>query len=82
MLVVRVVVITVLATLLCFCVALFFGIAGIMVIDTIGGGGINLASAYRHVALPIAATALVVAFCAALITETRRYRRARSAALL
>jgi hypothetical protein len=80
MLLVRVVVITVLATLLAFCVSLFLGILGIMLFDLIASGGINLANAYKHVALPAAAVALVVAFCAALITEIQYYSRARAAA--
>ena len=75
LLLVRVVVITVLATLLAFCISLFLGILGIMLFDMITHGGINLASAYRHIALPAAAVALVIAFCAALITEGQYYRR-------
>jgi hypothetical protein len=80
LLVIRVVVITILAALLTFAVALFLGITGIVLVDMIRGGGINLAAAYRHVALPIAIAALVIALIAALFTEIKHYRRALAAA--
>jgi hypothetical protein len=80
LLVVRVVVITILAGLLTFAVALFFGITGIVLVDMIRGGGVNLAAAYRHVALPIAIAALVVALIVTLFTEIKHYRRALAAA--
>ncbi len=80
MLVVRVIVITALATLLSFAVALFLGIVGIMLADMIRGGGMNLANAYRHIAFPIALVALVIALVLALVSEVRHYRRALAAA--
>ena len=78
MLVARILLITVLVTLLTFCVALFLGIVGIMLVDMIGKGGINLASAYRRVAIPAGAVALVVALCTSATTEIKRYGRARA----
>jgi hypothetical protein len=80
LLVVRVAVITILAALLTFAVTLFFGITGIVLVDMLRGGGINLAAAYRHVALPIAVAALVIALIATLVTEIKHYRRALAAA--
>ena len=77
LLIVRVIVITVLITLLAFAVALFFGITGIVLVDMIRGGGVNLALAYRNVALPVAMAVLVIAFMATLTVEVRHYRRLR-----
>lgn len=79
LLVARVAVVTILATLLTFAVSLFLGIAGIVLTGVIRGGGVNVAHAYRHVALPIALVALVLAFVAALSEEIKHYRRARAA---
>jgi hypothetical protein len=73
----RVVIITALATLLSFAIALFFSITGIMLVDMIRGGGVNLTSAYRHIALPIALVTLVIALVVNLVVEIRYYRRAR-----
>jgi len=78
LLLVRVVVISVLITLLAFAVSLFFGITGIVLADMIHGGGINLAHAYRNIALPIALVTLLIAFVASLTVEIRQYRRARA----
>jgi hypothetical protein len=75
MLGVRVVVITALATLTAFAIALFFGIVGIVLADMLRGGGLNLANSYRQVAFPVALAALVIALVAASITEVRHYRR-------
>jgi hypothetical protein len=75
----RVVVITILATLTTFAVALFLGIAGIVLAGLIHGGGPHMASAYRHVALPVAGAALVIAFLVSLVNEIRYYRRVRAA---
>jgi len=77
LLVARVVIITVLATLLSFAIALFFAVTGIMLVAMIRGGGVNLTAAYRHIALPIALVTLVIAFVVNLVIEIRYYRRAR-----
>ncbi len=74
----RVVAITFLATLLAFCVSLFFGIAGVVLTKMIRGTPTpDLSVAYRHIAFPIAIVALVVTFVVTLITEVRRYRQDR-----
>ena len=78
LLVARVVIITVLTTLLTFAIALFFGITGIMLVAMIRGGAVNLTAAYRHIALPIAAIALLIALVVNLIVEVRYYRHARA----
>jgi TRAP-type C4-dicarboxylate transport system permease small subunit len=75
---VRVVVTTILLTLLAFVVSLFLAIVGILLVNMFRGGGINMAAAYRQIALPIAIVVLVVAFAATLITEVRHLRRLRA----
>jgi uncharacterized membrane protein len=76
--VVRVVVVTILITLLCFAVSLFLGIAGIVLVGMIKGGLSDLSLAYRHIAFPIALGAMVIAFVVTLVTEIKHYRRMRA----
>jgi hypothetical protein len=79
LLVARAVIIAVLAMLLTFAVALFFGIAGVLLVNLVRGGGTSLTVAYRHVALPIALIAFATAFIAGLAVEIRHYRHTRMA---
>ena len=78
---VRIVLITFLATLVTFAVALFFGIASMVLLSLIRGGSVNMANAYRHVAVPAAALALVIALLLATRNEVREYRQASAAYL-
>jgi hypothetical protein len=78
MVAVRVVVITILITLLCFAVSLFLGIAGIVLVDMIKGGPSDLSLAYRHIAFPIAVGAMVIGFIITLVTEIKHYRRKKA----
>jgi uncharacterized membrane protein len=74
----RVIFVTFLATLLAFCIGLFFGIVGVVLTKMIRGTSTpSMAAAYRHVALPIAVAALVVTFIVALISEIRHYQAER-----
>jgi hypothetical protein len=75
---VRVVLITILATLFCFAVALFLGILGFFLANVTKGGGLDMSLAYRDVAFPVGAVSFVAAFVLALRSELRRYRRARA----
>ena len=80
---VRVVGVTALVTILAFCLALFFGIVGIVLTKMIRGTpGPSLVMAYRNIALPVAVAALVVAFIITLVMEVRHYRRQRAALLM
>ncbi|GEM_PF-1948671 len=67
--------ITLLLTLLSFAVSLLLGILGTAVAGAIGGQHSDMANAYRHVALPVAAAVAGVVFVAALVNEFRRYRQ-------
>lgn len=75
---VRVLLITVITTLFCFALALFFAIVGVFLANIARHGGVNMNIAYRHIAFPIAAGVLVIAFVSALVSEVPRYRRARA----
>jgi uncharacterized membrane protein len=75
---VRIVLITVITTLFCFAIALFFSIVGVFLADIARHGRVDMSIAYRHIAFPIAVGVLVIAFVSALVSEIRRYRRARA----
>jgi hypothetical protein len=78
---VRVGLITVLATLVTFAVGLFVGIASMALLNAIRGGGVNMANAYRHVALPAASVAMVIALVLGARNELLEYRNACAAYL-
>jgi ABC-type branched-subunit amino acid transport system permease subunit len=75
----RIALITGLVTVVAFALALFAGIAGLALANLFRDGAINMSHAYRSVALPVAAVALVVALVAASRYEIRQYRRQRDA---
>ncbi len=77
--VVRVLAVTFVATLLAFCIGLFFGIVGIVLYKMVRGTATpSMAVAYRHVAFPLALAALAITFVLALRSEIRHYRSMRN----
>jgi hypothetical protein len=78
---VRIVLITALATLVTFAVGLFVGITSTALLNFIRGGEVNMADAYRHIALPAATVAMVVSFIMGARNELIEYRRACSSYL-
>ncbi len=78
MVAVRVILITVVITALCFAIALFLGIAGIMLVGMIKGGIKDVSIAYRHIAFPIAMVAMVIGFVVTLTNEIKHYRRMKA----
>jgi len=76
----RVLLVTFLLTLLAFAVGLLLGILGIVISARLRGLHPNMALAYRHIALPIALAAGVVALIAITSLEIRNYRQARTLA--
>jgi len=75
---VRVVLITFLLSLMAFALSLLVGIAGTFVSGLIRGIHPNMTLAYRHVAIPVAATVAGVASIVVTINELRRYRQSKA----
>jgi hypothetical protein len=77
---VRVLLVTFLLTLLSFAVSLLLGILAIVIRSRAQGIHPNMTSAYRHIALPVAAVAAGVALVATTILEIRSYRQTKTLA--
>jgi hypothetical protein len=74
----RVLLITIVLTGLTFAVSLFVGILSMLGWGLLHGGHLpDMRMAYRHFALPIAATVGTIAFIAAWIMEIRHYQQAK-----
>jgi amino acid transporter len=73
----RVLLVTIILTLLSFAVSLFLGILGTVMGAKLRGVHPNMTFAYRHIALPVATVAAGIVFISAVIMEIRQYRRAR-----
>lgn len=80
----RVVFITFLLTLLTFALTLLCSIVGLLIVGELRGGltHVNMAIAYRHIALPVAITVGPIVLILAFIYELRRYFRMRALARL
>jgi len=74
----RVLLVTLLFTLLSFAVSLLLGIMGIVIGSRVRGTSPNLALAYRNIALPaaLAVGAMVFVFC--VVLEVRHYRQTKA----
>jgi hypothetical protein len=76
----RVLLVTFLLTLLAFAVSLLLGILGLVITAGVRGVHPNLTTAYRHIALPFAATAAAIVLVSVTVIEIRRYRQAKALA--
>jgi hypothetical protein len=76
----RVLPVTFLLTLLSFAVSLLFGILVLVIAARLRGVHPNMSTAYRHVALPVAAAVGVIALISASVVEVRHYRQAKALA--
>jgi len=76
----RIVLLTFLVTLLTFAMSLFLGIIGTVIRAYVRGTHPNMTVAYRHIALPAAASVGAVAFIAATVVEVRNYRQSKALA--
>ena len=74
---VRVLLVTFLLTLLSFAVSLLLGILWLVISAPLRGIPPNLPIAYRHVALPAAATVAAIVFISASVIEIRHYRQSK-----
>jgi uncharacterized membrane protein len=75
---VRVCLVTFVATLLCFAVALLLAILGTVVVDAVRGVHPDMRVAYRMIALPVALVAGSIIFVLAMVMEIRHYRQAKT----
>jgi uncharacterized BrkB/YihY/UPF0761 family membrane protein len=76
----RVVLVTVIVTLLSFAISLFLGILGTVIGSRLRGVPPNMVMAYRHVAAPVAIVVGTIVFVSALVMEVRHYRQAKALA--
>lgn len=74
----RVLLATLIVTLLSFAVSLFLGILGVVLAAWVRGAHPNMTIAYRHVAFPIAATVGAIVLVSASFMEGRHYHRAKT----
>jgi len=74
----RVVLVTFIVTLLSFAVSLLLAIAGTVVGARLRGAHPDMTFAYRHIALPAAATVAAIIFVSASVMEVRHYRQAKA----
>lgn len=75
---VRVLLATVVVTLLAFAVSLFLGILGVLLAAWVRGVHPNMTIAYRQVAFPIAGTVAAVVLVSASFMEGRHYHQAKT----
>jgi hypothetical protein len=77
---VRVLLITLLLTLLSLAVSLLLGILGIVVAARLRGTVPNMTLAYRHIAVPVAAAVGTIVLLSTIAVEVRHYRQAKALA--
>jgi hypothetical protein len=75
---VRVVLVTFVATLICFAVSLLLAILGTVIIAALRHVHPDMRLAYRMIALPFAAVAGIIIFALALGMEIRHYRQMKT----
>ena len=75
---VRVLLLTLIGTLLCFAVSLLLAIAGTIAVAAVRGVNPDMRIAYRMIALPMGIGAGCVVFVAALVMEIRHYRQSKT----
>ena len=76
----RVLLVTLVCTLLVFGVSLLVGIVGTVIASRLHGTRPDMTVAYRYIALPTAAIAGVIALVLALAMEIQHYRQAKALA--
>jgi hypothetical protein len=79
---VRVLLVTLIGTLICFAVSLLLGILGTVIGAALRGVHPDMRVAYRLIALPLAVVAGCIVFVAALVMEIRHYRQAKALAAI
>jgi hypothetical protein len=77
---IRVLLATVLVTLLSFAVSLLLGILGIMIAARVRGVPADMSFAYRYIAAPIAALVGIIVMVLSVALEIRHYRESKALA--
>ena len=77
---VRVLLVTLLVSLLAFAVSLFLGILGLMAGAWVRGAHPDLKVAYRYIAFPQAGAVAIIVLISVVVIEVRHYRRAKALA--
>jgi hypothetical protein len=75
---VRVCLVTIIGTLLCFALGLLLGILGTVIVSALRGVHPDMRIAYRLIALPAALVAGSIVFVLALLMEIRHYRQSKT----
>jgi hypothetical protein len=75
---VRILLVTFVATLLCFSVTLLLSLIGTVVVALMRGVHPDMRIAYRHFAVPMTAIEGAIIFICASVMEIRHYHRARA----
>jgi hypothetical protein len=75
---VRVCLVTLIGTLLCFALSLLLAILGIVIVSALRGVQPDMRIAYRLIALPAALVAGSIVFVLALMMEIRHYRQSKT----
>lgn len=70
----RILIMTILITLLFFVLALFAGIVTILIVSIVRGGGLDMTLAYRSIALPFAIVGFFSGLAFSVRSEIRFYR--------
>jgi len=78
----RVLLLTIIGTLLSFAVALFLSIVGIVLVAAVRGIHPDMRIAYRHFALPVALVVGAASLVFGITTEIRHYRQMKSLAAI
>jgi uncharacterized BrkB/YihY/UPF0761 family membrane protein len=78
----RVLLATLIGTLLCFAVTLLFAILGTVITAKLQGIHPDMRIAYRYIALPVAAVAGTLIFALSLSMEIRHYRQSKALAAI
>jgi hypothetical protein len=76
----RILLLTLLFTMLCFALSLLIGILALVLRAYWQGVHPNMTAAYRHIAVPTAVVASVVALILAAVMEIRHYRQTKALA--
>jgi ABC-type nickel/cobalt efflux system permease component RcnA len=74
----RVLLVTLIGTLISFAISLLLGIVGIVILSALRHVNPNMTMAYRLIALPTAVVAGSIIFVLALAMEVRHYRQSKT----